>query len=118
MAKIGPADPLGNVQLLGGRQAGLVKPRLAVKANGIDHESIAVPTADRISKPERIWILAMGTAVRKYLPPDVCATLIYDGREAGSLHNAERIRRGGHARHAGRQAAGFGIFARFTTFAL
>ena len=60
---IEPRVPLDHVELLGVRRAAVIEPPLVVEADGIDHERVAFPPADRVAGPRGNQILRVLPAI-------------------------------------------------------
>ena len=59
VAGVGAAQRLDHVQRVAVRMADRVEPRVAVEADGVDDERVAVPPADRVAEPRRLDVLRM-----------------------------------------------------------
>ncbi len=102
MALFDLADALDHVQLLAVDHAHLVDPRAVVESQGVDHQRVSLPVADRVSQERRRRVLHVGLVHVDV--PDVVRDFVHDRRLAVGLNDLDRVRRIHDSRYAVRPA--------------
>src|SRR5439155_21911826 len=98
---------LDDVQPLGVWRAVIVDKGLVVEADGIDHQLVALVTADRLAIPGEFWVLRVRDV--KIDVPYLLITLKNDRDLLGRLHEVDRreaavAHEGGNARRPAARA--------------
>ena len=102
--EIGAPESFCDVQRIAVCVAAVVKPRLFVDADGIDHQSVTLPFPDRIPEPRGIGVFRQRAAVSENLPMLIEFLVEHHGFPQ-RLDDLERDVRNQHGiRHAMRQA--------------
>src|SRR5438046_10498138 len=70
VSEVLPSEALDHVQGIGGWPAQLIQPRLTVETFAVDHQSVAIPLAGRVTHPGRVVVRPQLTAIHEDLPPE------------------------------------------------
>src|SRR5712691_9309242 len=107
---------LDHVERLAVRVPGRIEPRFGPEIGHVDHQRVALPTADRIAQPQ---VNAIQVGARSGLDDAlVVHVLVHEHDVSGPLQNLKRERHVGDPRHAGHGAMRDGIDARAFLFPL
>src|SRR5439155_13449374 len=99
------------VQRIGGWPAQLIQPRFTVETFAIDHQSVPIPLAGRVTHPGWVVVRRQLTAIQEDLPPE-SERFVDDHYKSRCLNNLPRRRSGTDLRHTLGQAIRVRVLSR------